>query len=203
MCSYYINGSKNTKFIPISTIVKNIDLEQRLEKKLNDFKSFNNHTNNIKEMITYFKDKNNKSKKRNKNHKTLNTKSESVDSFFLIGATSTSIFVSITGIGLIVLPLSAGIACTLSLSNKVTSKKIINKYNIYKKQNEKYQQLNLLITCTENLHKIMYLIKVNKKVFALIFLITWIKKKKFLENMNIKFKSNFFSNNMVKFQPGT
>ena len=42
---------------------KNIHLEQRLEKKKNDVKSFNNHINNIKEMITYFKDKNIKFKK--------------------------------------------------------------------------------------------------------------------------------------------
>ena len=47
--------------------LENIDLEQRLEKKLNDVNSFNNHINNIKEMITYFKDKNNKSKKNIKN----------------------------------------------------------------------------------------------------------------------------------------
>ena len=33
------------------------DLEQRLEKKINDINSFINHNNNIKEMITYFKDK--------------------------------------------------------------------------------------------------------------------------------------------------
>ena len=32
------------------------DLEQRLEKKLNDLSFFNNHINNIKEMITNFKD---------------------------------------------------------------------------------------------------------------------------------------------------
>ena len=44
--------------------LENIDLEQRLEKKLKDVNSFNNHINNIKEMITYFKDKNNKSKKK-------------------------------------------------------------------------------------------------------------------------------------------
>ena len=43
---------------------KNIDLEQRLEKKLNDVNSFNNHINIIKEMMTYFKDKNHKSKKK-------------------------------------------------------------------------------------------------------------------------------------------
>ena len=40
---------------------KIIDLERRLEKKINDVNSFNNHINNIKEMIIYFKDKKNKS----------------------------------------------------------------------------------------------------------------------------------------------
>ena len=42
---------------------KNIDLEQRLEKRINDVNSFNNHISNIKDMIIYFKDKNHKSKK--------------------------------------------------------------------------------------------------------------------------------------------
>ena len=41
---------------------KNNDLEQRLEKKLNDV----HHINKIKEMITYFKDKNHKSEKKYK-----------------------------------------------------------------------------------------------------------------------------------------
>ena len=43
--------------------LENIDLEQRLEKKMNDVNSFDNSINNIKEKITYFKDKNNKSQK--------------------------------------------------------------------------------------------------------------------------------------------
>ena len=43
---------------------KDNNLEQRLEKKLNDVNSFSNLINNIKEMITYFKEKNNKSKKK-------------------------------------------------------------------------------------------------------------------------------------------
>ena len=46
-----------------SAPLENIDLEQRLEKKLNDVNSFIIRINNIKEMITYFKDKNNKSKR--------------------------------------------------------------------------------------------------------------------------------------------
>ena len=65
-------------------------------------------------MITYFKDKNNKSKKKYKNYTTLNTILESFDSFVIIAATSTSIILSIIGFGLIILPISAGIAGTLS-----------------------------------------------------------------------------------------
>ena len=130
---------KTDKLYPSAPLLENIDLEKRLEKKINDVNSFNNHINNIKEMITYFKDKNNKSKKRYKNYKTLNTILESVDSIVIIGATSTSITLSITGMGLIILPISAGLACTLSLGNKVLHKLIKNKYNKYKKLYERDQ----------------------------------------------------------------
>ena len=131
--------AKTDKLYPSAPLLENIDLEERLEKKINDVNSFNNHINNIKEMITYFKDKNSKSKKRYKNCKTLNTILESVDSIVIIGATSTSITLSITGVGLIILPISAGIACTLSLGNKVLHKLIINKHNKYKNQYERDQ----------------------------------------------------------------
>ena len=93
--------AKTDTLDPSAPLLENIDLEKRLEKKLNDVNSFNNHINNIKEIITYFKDKNNKSKKRYKKDKTLNTILKSVDSIVIIGATSTSITLSITGIGLI------------------------------------------------------------------------------------------------------
>ena len=130
---------KCDKLYPTAPLLENIELEKRLEKKINDVNSFNNHINNIKEMITYFKDKNNKSKKRYKNYKNLNTVLESVDSIIIIGATSTSITLSIIGVGLIILPISAGIACALSLGNKILHKLIINKYNKFKKQYERDQ----------------------------------------------------------------
>ena len=130
---------KCDKLYPSAPLLENIDLEKRLEKKMNDVNSFNNHISNIKEMIIYFKDKNNKSKKRYKNYKTLNTILESIDSIVIIAATSTSITLSVTGVGLIILPISAGIACGLSLGNKVLHKLIINKYNKYKKQYERDQ----------------------------------------------------------------
>ena len=113
---------KCEKLYPSAPLLENIDLEKRLEKKLNDANSFNNHISNIKEMITYFKDKNHKSKKRYENSKTLNTILESVDSIVIIETTSTSVTLSVTGVGLIVLPISAAIACTLSLGNQILHK---------------------------------------------------------------------------------
>ena len=146
---------KTDRLYPSAPLLENIDLEKRLEKKINDVNSFNNHVNNIKEMITYFRDKNHKSKKRYKKYKTLNTVLESVDSIVIIAATATSITLLVTGIGLIVLPISAGIACAISLGNKKLHKLIINKYNKYKKQYEIRILLNLLMNYTENLHKII------------------------------------------------
>ena len=147
---------KTDNLCPSAPFLENIDLEKRLEKKIIDVNSFNNHISNIKEMITYFKDKNHKSKKKYKNYKTLNTVIESVDSIVIIAATSTSITLSVTGIGSIVLPISAGIACTLSLGNKILHKLIINEYNKYKKQYERDQNtIKFLINYTENHYKIM------------------------------------------------
>ena len=76
---------------PSAPLENNIDLEHRLENK-SDVNSFNNHINNIKEMITYFKDKNSKSKKRYKNYKTITTLLKSFDTFVNIATTTNSIF---------------------------------------------------------------------------------------------------------------
>ena len=66
-----------------SAPLENIDLQQRLETKLNDVNSFNRHINNIKVMITYFKEKNKKSKKKYKKHKTITTILKSFHTFLL------------------------------------------------------------------------------------------------------------------------
>ena len=123
-----------------SAPLENIDLEQGLEKKLNDVNSFNNHISNIKEMITFFRDKNNKSKKRYKNYKTITTILKSFDTFVIIATTSSSITLSLTGIGLVVIPLSTASACASSIGDKVLYEIIINKYKKYKKQYERDQQ---------------------------------------------------------------
>ena len=132
--------AKTDRLYPSTSLEKDNNLEQRLEKKLNDVNSFNNYINNIKEMITYFKDKNNKSKKKYKKYKTITTILKSFDTFVIIATTSSSITLTLTGNGLIAIPISTATACGLSIGNKVIYEIIVNKYNKYKKQYEKDQQ---------------------------------------------------------------
>ena len=113
--------------------LENIELEQRLEKKLNDVKSFNNSINNIKEMITYFKEKDNKSQKKYKRYKTITTILKSFDTIVIIATASSFITLSLPGIAFTVIPISTATACGLSIGNKVLYEIIINKYNKYKK----------------------------------------------------------------------
>ena len=147
---------KCDRLYPSIPLEKDIDFEQRLEKELNDVNSFNNSINNIKERITYFKDKNNKSKKKYKKYKTLTTILKSFDTIVIIATTSTSISLSITGIGLIAIPISTATACGLSITNKVLYEIVMQKYNKYKKQYERdHNTIKFLINYTENHYKIM------------------------------------------------
>ena len=132
--------AKTERLYPSAPLEKDINLEQRLEKKLNDVNSFNNHINNIKEMITYFKDKNKKSKKNYKRYKSLTTILKSFDTIVIIATTSSSITLSLTGFGLIVIPISSSVACGLTITNKVLYELVMQKYNKYKKLYEKDQQ---------------------------------------------------------------
>ena len=119
---------------------KNIVLEQRLENKIKYVNTFNNHINNLTEMITYFKDKNSKSKKKYKEYKTITTILKYFDTIVIVATTSSSITLSLTGTGLIAIRISTATACGLSIGNKVIYEIIINKYNKYRKQYEKDQQ---------------------------------------------------------------
>ena len=101
-------------------------------------------------MITYFKDKNNNQKKFKK-YKTLTTRLKSFDTFVIIATTSSSIMLSLTGIGLMAVPLSGSIACGLTISNKILYEIVIQKNNKYKNNTKKInKQSNLLINYTEN-----------------------------------------------------
>ena len=74
-----------------------------------------------------------KTKKRYNEYKTLTLILEAVDTVVILGSTATSVTLSITDIGLIMLPITAGIGCSITISNKVLHKILIDKYNKHKK----------------------------------------------------------------------
>ena len=91
-------------------------------------------------MITYFKNKNKKSKKRFRKYNLLTTILKSFDTLVVIGTTTSSLTLSFTGVGFIAIPISSGIACGLTISDKVLYEIITNKYK--KKLYERDQQTN-------------------------------------------------------------
>ena len=56
------------------------------------------------------------------NYKTINTVPETSDTIATIGSTTISVTLSATGVGLVVAPISTGIACALSLSKKLSKR---------------------------------------------------------------------------------
>ena len=109
---------KTDRLYPTTPLEKD-DLEQKVEKKLNDVNSYYYSNNDIKEMSTYFKDTNRKTKKKNKEYKKLTTKLKSFDTIVVIATTTSSITLSLTGIGLTAIPITTASAVRLSVGNKV------------------------------------------------------------------------------------
>ena len=123
-----------------SELLENIDLQQGLEGELDDVNSFNNSSKTMKKWLPTSKIKTTNPKRKIKNQKTLTTILKSIDTFVFIATTSSCITLSLTGNGLVPLPLSTAKACGLSIGKNVIYEIIINRYNIYKKQYEKDQQ---------------------------------------------------------------
>ena len=127
---------KTDRIHPLTPLERN-DLEQRLEKKRKDVKSFNDSIIIIKELILYFKRKNHKSKKKYRKHKTLTTLLKTFDTFVNIATTSSSFTLSLTGISLIAIPISNCLASGLTISNRIVFEMSMQRYSKYRKQCDK------------------------------------------------------------------
>ena len=134
---------------PFGPLASFMDLKDRLNKKIKEVNSFNNSNNNIDGMITYFEDRINKSRKKklyiNSN---LNFRISRHSRCYC--STTTSVKLSVTGVGLLVLPKSAWIACDSSLGKKLIQK-IINNHNNKHKSN------------TRNVNKLLNILMFSKK----------------------------------------
>ena len=60
-----------------------------------------------------------KSIKRNPKHKIINGLIQSIDGVLLLGVSSTAITLSVTGVGLVVVPIASGIGAGVSIISKI------------------------------------------------------------------------------------
>ena len=83
-------------------------------------------------MMKYYEMEENKYKQKYNKYKLINNLINSLDSIILIGTTSASISLSITGVGIIVVPIAAGVGCTTGILVKICSSYLKKKEQNYK-----------------------------------------------------------------------
>ena len=102
------------------------------------------------------------------------------DTIVIIVTTSSSITLSVTGIGKIAIPLSAATASQLSIGKKLIFEIVKQKYNKYKINLRKMnKQLNGSVNYIQKLYQITFLRKVKMNVYVL-FLIYMLMKRKMI-----------------------
>ena len=123
-------------------------LQSALQNELQKVNSFNNSIQNISLMMKYYEMEEKKYKQKYNKYKLINNLINSLDGIIVIGTTSASISLSITGVGIIVVPIAAGVGCTTGILVKICSsylkKKDQNyklKYTIIQKTLDDFRQL--------------------------------------------------------------
>ena len=83
-------------------------------------------------MMKYYELEENKYKKKYTKHKLINNLINSLDGIIVIGTTSASVTLSITGVGIVVVPITAGIGCATGILVKICSSYLKKKEQNYK-----------------------------------------------------------------------
>ena len=103
--------------------------DQNLDLRLKEINSFNNSIQNIKDIQNFYNHEAKKYKKKSKIYKIINGLIHSIDGVLLLGVSSTAITLSVTGVGLIVVPIASGIGAGVTIISK-----ILNEYLKRKEQ---------------------------------------------------------------------
>ena len=130
---------------------------------------------------------------------------QSFDTFVIFATTSSSITLSLTGVGLIVIPISTSLACGLTISNKVIFEIVRQKCNKYKNNMKKIsKQLNLSTNSITVVYKIFLLITMIMSLYVIFLLMIRTERKiiPFWKDEHKNKKNLFFSNNNLKFNLG-
>ena len=96
----------------------NKQLQSALQSELQKVNSFNNSIRNISLMMKYYEMEEEKYKQKYTKYKLINNLIHSLDGIIVIRTTSTSVRLSITGVGIIVVPIAAGVGCATGILGK-------------------------------------------------------------------------------------
>ena len=107
-------------------------LQSALQNELQKVISFNNSIQNISLMMKYYEMEEKKYKQKYNKYKLINNLINSLDGIIVIGTTSASISLSITGVGIVVVPIAAGVGCTTGILVKICSSYLKKKEQNYK-----------------------------------------------------------------------
>ena len=107
-------------------------INKHLQSELQKVNSFNNSIQNISLMMKYYEMEEKKYKQKYTKYKLINNLINSLDGIIVIGTTSASISLSITGVGIIVVPIAAGVGCTTGILVKICSSYLKKKEQNYK-----------------------------------------------------------------------
>ena len=100
-----------------------------LDLRLKEINSFINSIQKIKVIQNFYNHEAKKYKKKSKTYKIINGLIQSIDGVLLLGVSSTAITLSVTGVGLVVVPIASGIGAGVSIISK-----ILNEYLKRKEQ---------------------------------------------------------------------
>ena len=94
-------------------------LEQHLNLRLKDINSFNISIQKIKDIEIFYNHEAKKYKKKSKQYKLKNCLIQSVDGVSVLAVSSTCVTRSITGVGLVVVPVASGIGAGLCIISEL------------------------------------------------------------------------------------
>ena len=93
--------------------------DQNLDLRLKEIKSFNNSIQNIKDIQNFYNHEAKKYKKKSKIYKLINCLIQSIDGVSVLAVSSTCVTLSVTGVGLVVVPIASGIGTGLCIISKI------------------------------------------------------------------------------------
>ena len=107
------------KLYPSITPTAPIDVGSMIQKQLQKVSGFNNSIQNIMTMKKYYEVEEKKCKQKYTKQKLKYTLINTTDGFIIIGTTSASVTLSNSGVGIIVVPITAGAGCATGIFVKI------------------------------------------------------------------------------------